>query len=298
MPGGRTRGRSYAGNAPPASWDESGVPKAVCRGDAHRARDAGRGMLEATAAAANPDVPPPLGGTVAVVTGASSGLGRAIAVALAARGAALHLVGRSAERLGTVADVARAMGAEARSYPADLASDERIEELCAVLCSHLEQVDILVHSAGVIALGRLEEASPAALDRQYRINVRAPYILTQRLLPLIKRCQGQIVFINSSAGLSARGNVGQYAATKHALRAVADSLRDEVNGDGVRILSVFLGRMASPMQEGVHRTEGRAYRPDRLVQPEDAAAVVLSALTLPRTAEVTDVTIRPLAKPQ
>jgi NADP-dependent 3-hydroxy acid dehydrogenase YdfG len=135
------------------------------------------------------------------------------------------------------------------------------------------------------------------LDRQYRINVRAPYMLTQALLPMLKSRRGQIVFINSSAGLNARANVSQYAATKHALKAVADSLREEINAEGLRVLSVYPGRTATPMQADVHTMEGRAYRPDRLMQPEDVAAVVINALSLPSSAEVTDIHVRPLIKP-
>jgi NADP-dependent 3-hydroxy acid dehydrogenase YdfG len=106
-----------------------------------------------------------------------------------------------------------------------------------------------------------------------------------------------VVFINSTAGLVARAGVAQYAATKHALRAMADSLREEVNADGVRVLSVFLGRTATPLQAALHEREGRRYRPERLVQPADVASLVVHALTLPRTAEVTDLTIRPLSPP-
>ena len=103
--------------------------------------------------------------------------------------------------------------------------------------------------------------------------------------------------MNSTAGLTARANVSQYAATKHALKAVADSLREEVNADGVRVLSLFLGRTASAMQEFVHDVEGKPYRPDRLIQPDDVAAMILHALSLPHTAEVTEIRMRPLAKP-
>src|SRR5690242_6858519 len=102
--------------------------------------------------------------------------------------------------------------------------------------------------------------------------------------------------MNSSAGLSARAGVGQYAATKHALRAIADTLREEVNTDGIRVLSVFPGRTASPMQATVHANEGRVYHPDHLIQPEDIAKVVIDALSLPRTAEIMDIRIRPLRK--
>ena len=97
-------------------------------------------------------------------------------------------------------------------------------------------------------------------------------------------------------GVHARANVGQYAATKHALKAVADSLRDEVNSDGVRVLSIFAGRTATPMQETIYRLENKAYDAQLLLQPEDIASVVIHALTLPRTAEATDIHIRPLVK--
>jgi NADP-dependent 3-hydroxy acid dehydrogenase YdfG len=90
--------------------------------------------------------------------------------------------------------------------------------------------------------------------------------------------------------------VGQYAASKHALKAIADSLRDEVNTEGIRVLSVYPGRTASPLQAAVHQMEGRTYHPERLMQPEDVALAVINALGLPRSAEVTDIHIRPMAK--
>jgi len=233
---------------------------------------------------------------VAVVTGAGGAVGKAIAQGLASQGATVCLVGRKLEALEAIAESARPT-ARALVYQADLTVDEDIRELTAKLERDCGHVDILVHCAGVISLGELAASSVADLDSQYSANVRAPYLLTQALLPLLRPRPGQIVFVNSSAGLHARAGVGQYAATKHALRALADSLRDEVNGDGVRVLSVFLGRTASPMQAAVHAAERKAYYPERLVQPEDVASVVLNALSLPRTAEVTDISIRPLLKP-
>jgi NADP-dependent 3-hydroxy acid dehydrogenase YdfG len=91
--------------------------------------------------------------------------------------------------------------------------------------------------------------------------------------------------------------VAQYSATKHALKAIADSLREEVNAEGVRVVSVYPGRTATPMQAEVHELEGKPYKPERLMQPADVAEVVLTALTLPRTTEVTDLMVRPMAKP-
>lgn len=235
-------------------------------------------------------------GHKAVVTGASSGIGRAIALELASRGAALSIVGRNRETLEDVASCAAATGAAARSYTADLASDSELQALVASLHRDMDGLDILVHSAGAISLGLLEDAPIEDLDRQYRTNVRAPYLLTQAVLPLVKRCRGQIVFINSSAGLTARPAVSQYAATKHALKAIADSLRAEVNACGVRVLSIYPGRTATAMQAAVHEMEGKVYQPERFMQPEDVAAAVVQALLLERTAEVTDISLRPFHK--
>ena len=105
------------------------------------------------------------------------------------------------------------------------------------------------------------------------------------------------MFINSSAGVSAKATVGAYAATKHALKAVADSLREEVNAAGVRVTSLYVGRTATRMQAELHAQEGKAYDPSGLIQPEDVASLTLHALSLPRTVEVTDVFLRPMRKP-
>jgi NAD(P)-dependent dehydrogenase (short-subunit alcohol dehydrogenase family) len=143
----------------------------------------------------------------------------------------------------------------------------------------------------------MERAHIKDFDIQYITNVRAPYLMTQRLLPLLTTVRRQIVFINSSVGLTVkRLEVGQYGATKHALKAIADSLREEVNPKGVRVLTVYLGRTATPMQESLYRLEGRVYHPEALLQPEDAASVVVQTLMLPTTAEVTDLSIRPMIK--
>lgn len=233
---------------------------------------------------------------IALVTGSSSGIGRAIAIALGAEGAALWLVGRHPETLEEVAKKTRGASASVIAFKADLTVQEEVRALADRIRSECGALDILVHGAGVHAFGRIESTPIEELDRQLIANVKAPFVLTQALLPLLRSRRGQIVFVNSSAGESARANVGAYAATKHALRALADSLRDEVNPEGVRVLSLFLGRTATPMQAAIHEVEGKPYRPDLLLQPEDVASMVVSALSLPRTAEVTEIRIRPMNK--
>ncbi len=237
-----------------------------------------------------------LRGQVALVTGAGSGIGRAVALGLARKGVKLCITGRRLEALEAVAETARAHAAQVLVCPVDLTVDSDIRMLEARVEAELGGVDILVHCAGVISLGGVAGAPIAELDRQYCTNVRAAYLLTQSMLPQMRSRRGQIVFINSSAGLTAKANASQYAATKHAAKAIADSLREEVNDAGMRVLSVFLGRTASPLQAAVHEMEGRAYRPEQLMQPEDVAAIVISALILPRSAEVTEISMRPLIK--
>lgn len=230
---------------------------------------------------------------VAVVTGASSGIGKAIALGLAAQGVKLCLLGRKLEQLLAIKKTAEETSPEVVCYQLDLTLDEDVEKLKARLEADFDHVNLLIHSAGVIALGDVKTTPVSEFDWQYRTNVRAPYLLTQALLPMLISTQGQIVFINSSAGLTAKAGVGQYAATKHALKAIADSLRAEVNTLGVRVISVFPGRTASPMQAAICELEGKAYNSEFLLQPEDVAAVVINSLSLPHTAEVTDIHIRP-----
>jgi short-subunit dehydrogenase len=240
---------------------------------------------------------PSLEGQTAVVTGASRGIGRAVALGLAAAGASVWLLARRADALEEVAAEARASGGCAQPYPLDLCQDDDLAGFEGALRARGGELDVLVHSAGMHVLGSIVESPVAELDAQYRANVRAPYALTQLMLPLLLPRRGQVVFVNSSVGLQARPQVGSFAATQHALKALADALRDEVNADGVRVLSVFPGRTATPRQAAIHAQEGKPYRPERLIQPADVAAVIVQALTLNRTAEVTDVRIRPMEKP-
>lgn len=237
-----------------------------------------------------------LAGRVALVTGASSGIGNAIALALAAHGVHVCGVGRDLARLTHSLQVARTAGL-ASTFQADLSDEREIQDLARDLIRRHPSLDVLVHSAGVFAMGTIEHATVSCFDDQYRVNVRAPYFLTQALLPTLARNSGQVIFINSSVGLASRGGVSQYAATKHALRAIADSLREEANQAGIRVSSIYVGRTASPMQEAIHAMELRPYRPGQLVQPADVASVVVNALMLPRTAEITDINIRPMLKP-
>lgn len=233
----------------------------------------------------------------ALVTGASSGIGRAIAVRLAELGADVYLVARRSDRLEAVASEIRAHAGRAFVQRADLTRDEELQQLVRDVESRGDRLDILVLSSGAICHGPVERALVSDLDLQFRANVRAPYALVQALLPLLKAAKGQVVFINSSAGLKPPAlGAGQYALTQYAFRAFADALRDEVNPAGIRVVSFYPGRTATDRIKELFEHEGRAYRPELLMQPEDIATMVGHVLSLPRTAEVTDISMRPMLK--
>lgn len=235
---------------------------------------------------------------VAVITGGGSGIGRQIAIGLWRAGATVCLVGRSRSRLECAIPSLGDGADRVRIHPVDIINDDELRGLAETLQAGHQRVDVLVHSAGSFAYGRWESLPAEELDLLYKTNLRAPILLTQALLPALTTSRGQIVFINSSVGLSSREKVGAYSAMKHGLRSFADSLREELNPLGIRVLSIFPGRTATPMQEFVFKMEGKEYSSERLLKPEEVADSILCAMKLRRSAEVTELHIRPIHKPQ
>ena len=237
-----------------------------------------------------------MAGKNAVITGGTSGIGKAIAMELMRKGVNVCLVSRNSVDSAAYLPAEYAGKPVLWSYKGDIASDSDLEGFCEYVTKELSTVDILVHSAGAYYAGTVEETPVQELDHLYRINLRAPYLLTRALLSRLRQSKGQIVFINSSAGLKGSAGLSQYVSSKFGLHGLADSLRQEVNGDEIRVLSVFPGRTASQMQETVHRIEQRPFIPENLLQPPDIAEIVAKSLELPATAEVTDIHIRPFRK--
>ena len=233
---------------------------------------------------------------VAVVTGASSGIGKAIALGLAKQRACLCLVGRNTTELEKQRAALIQDSPKVTLCKADFAGDLDINNLAAAVLKEFSGVDILVHSAGFLSTGAVESGTRDSLDRHFKVNFTAPYFLTQALLPALKRSHGQIVFINSSAVQRAIPGLAQYSSAKFALKGLADSLREEINPHGVRVVSVYPGQTATPMQRQLHREKNQAYQPEQLLQPEDIADVVMHSLTLSRHAEITDIYVRPMSK--
>ncbi|MDX1632037.1 MAG: SDR family oxidoreductase, partial [Thermoanaerobaculia bacterium] len=169
-----------------------------------------------------------LEGRTALVTGASGAMGGAISRSLARRGANLVLSGRNEKRLERTADSARALGIRVVVVARDLTEVGAVEILAERAEELFGGVDLLVHALGTFHSGEIAETAAPELEGQLAVNLRVPWALTRRLLPGVKERRGEIVFVNSTVGLGARGGVGAYAASKQALRALADSLRDEL----------------------------------------------------------------------
>ena len=230
----------------------------------------------------------------AVVTGASSGIGRATASLLARSKARVLLVAR---RQSILEELASECGSRASAHSCDMTDDAQLKMLVTNMQANFSRIDILVHSSGIIHLGRTETAPVADFDAQYAANVRGPYVLTQLLLPLLRAACGQIVFVNSLiTRASDLANRGSYAATQQAVLSVANALRDEVNEAGVRVTTVYPGTTATQRQVNLHEIAGKRYDSARMLQPEDVAEAVLFALTIGRTAEITDLYLRPMLK--
>jgi NADP-dependent 3-hydroxy acid dehydrogenase YdfG len=176
-----------------------------------------------------------------------------------------------------------------RSWPVELTDSAAVAEAAG----GIERLDVLVHSAGVGLLGTVEETSVDTWRHQFEVNVVAVAELTRLLLPALRAARGRVVLLNSGAGITARAGWASYAASKFALRALADALRDEESANGVRVTSVHPGRVDTDMQRGVVAHEGGEYRPHTYLRPESVAGAVLLAVTAPDDVALTELVLRP-----
>lgn len=223
-----------------------------------------------------------------LVTGAGSGIGEALAERLSERGDELWLLARDAGRASQLRD--RFPGA--RTLVGDLAEPRRL----SWAFGHQEvpgRLDSLIHVAGVVELGTIADTPVATWQHQLDVNAVAPAELTRLLLPALRVARGHVVFVNSGAGLRVHPEWGAYGASKFAVRAVADALREEERPSGLRVTTVYPGRTATPMQEKVHQQEGAEYDASRWIDPGSIATTILAALDLPRDADITELTVRP-----
>ncbi|WP_030159145.1 SDR family oxidoreductase [Streptomyces sp. NRRL S-244] len=223
-----------------------------------------------------------------LITGAGAGIGAAVAARLHARGDDLVLLARDAARGKQL--VERYPGA--RALVGDLSDPERLSWAFSKQPIP-ERIDSLLHIAGIVDLGPVGELRPKTWQQQLNVNLIAPAEVTRLLLPTLRASRATVVFVNSGAGLTAHADWSAYAASKHGLKALADSLRAEEKPNGIRVTSVYPGRTATAMQAKVHSQEGKEYDPGQWIDPESVATTIVMAVDLPRDAEVNDLSVRP-----
>jgi len=222
-----------------------------------------------------------------VVTGAGSGIGLALAHRLTERGDDLVLLARTDARAAELAQTFP----RAQLLVADLADPGTLNGLGRQVDG---AVDSVVHVAGVVDLAPVKRLRLADWEEQLTVNLTAPAVLTRELLPHVRAARGTVVFVNSSAGLTASAEWSAYAASKFGLRAFADALRAEEVESGVRVSTVYPSRTATPMQEKVHEQEGRTYDPSRWISADTVVDTILHVIDLPPDATIPDVTVRPV----
>jgi short-subunit dehydrogenase len=224
-----------------------------------------------------------LNGARALLTGASGGIGNAIARALHARGATLAITGRRADALEALK---AELGDRVEVLVADLAKAEDV----AALPERAGQVDVLVANAGLPASGELLGFSPTEIDRAIDVNLRAPMQLARALLPgMIERGSGHVVFVSSLAGKVPAAGSTVYSATKFGLRGFGDSLHDELHGTGVGATTVFPGFIRDAgmfADSGVKLPTGVGTKP-----PEDVADAVITGIEKNRS----EIDVAPIA---
>jgi short-subunit dehydrogenase len=231
-----------------------------------------------------------------LVTGASSGIGAAVAARFAAQGAVLTLLGRDRTRLARVGQAARdSAGSSARVFAVDFAHPAPLARAIARIAAQLPRLDALVHAAGVFVGGSVLEAEQRSFQSMLQVNAHAALAISRALVPLLEASRGTIVFINT-AGVQRPPLpiTARYIAAKHLLLGYSEALREELNPRGIRVTCIYPARTATPMQETLQTLEGRRYRPDGLLQPEDVAELIAAAVNLAPGAQVVDLIVRPM----
>jgi NADP-dependent 3-hydroxy acid dehydrogenase YdfG len=242
-----------------------------------------------------------LEGKVALVTGASSGIGEATALALAARGAKVAIAARRRERLEKLAEDVRAQGGEALPLVTDAAKETDLRAMVDGVEKRFGRLDMLVNNAGVMLLAPIADASHDDWRRMLELNVLAVMIGTQHALPMLKRARGHVVNIASVAGRVANPDASGYAASKFGVVAFTESLRREVFKDGVRVTVIEPGIVATELGEHITHAGMKAGLAQRIaaidpLQAADIAAAVVYAVTQPPRVNVNEILLRPTAQ--
>ncbi len=240
-----------------------------------------------------------LDGKTAIVTGASSGIGEAAALALAAEGASVAVSARRADKLAAVVRRIEAAGGIAQAITADVAEEDQAREMVLTANAAFGRVDILVNNAGLMLLGPIGNADTEDWRRMMGTNVLGLMYATHAVLPLMRaQGSGHIVNISSVAGRTARAGAGVYNASKWGVGAFSESLRQEVYKDKIRVTIIEPGAVATELTHHITNAEAKKQTEDFYgamtpLESEDIAAAIVYAVTQPPRVNVNEILIRP-----
>jgi len=227
----------------------------------------------------------------ALVTGATEGIGRATALALGRAGYRVGICSRWIEKVEATLAELRAQGVTAAGAAADVADPDQVRHLVDQVRGALGEIDVLVNNAGVLIARPIDELTLEDWDVTMATNLRSLYLTTRLVLPGMRaRRRGTIVNIASLAGRNGFVGGSAYSASKHAVLGFSRSLMLEVRKENVRVIAVCPGSVATGMLRDQAMLKPD---PDRILRPEDVAASILHALTLPAGALVSELDIRP-----
>ena len=219
-----------------------------------------------------------LKGKVALVTGAGKGIGKAIALALAAEGAHVGLVARTESDVKSLSDQIKTQGVRSAFVCADVSNRNEIEAAVERLRNELGPVDILINNAGTAKFGKFLELEPQEWENQIKVNVFGVYYTTRAVLPkMIERKSGDIVNISSTAGKTGSAVTSAYAASKFAVFGLSESLMQEVRKHNIRVTAMAPSTVVTDLANSANLVTGD---PDRVMHPEDFAELVISQLKL------------------
>jgi NADP-dependent 3-hydroxy acid dehydrogenase YdfG len=240
-----------------------------------------------------------LAGKVALVTGASSGIGEGTALALAKAGATVALSARRADRLAGLVGKIEAMGGKALALPGDMTIEAEAIAAVEDTVARLGRIDILINSAGVMQAGGIEGADLAEYRRVVEINLFGTVYTCKAALPhMIAQGSGDIVTISSLAGRKGGPQTNAYSASKHAVNSMTDALRQEVGGKGIRVSILMPGATETEVAQNISDPNWREaiaahVSKDGAVQPSEIGETIVFMLSLPRHVNISEISVRP-----
>jgi len=231
-----------------------------------------------------------LAGQVAVVTGASRGIGRAIATRLAGEGAAVVLASRSASEIAAAAAAIECAGGRAEAVPADVRDEAAVEALARATLDRHGQIDVLVAAAGVAAFADVAETSPRDWDEMMAVNVRGAFLCARAVLPaMMARGRGTIIAVGSMVTGRTLPGSGAYTASKYGLLGFCRVLAEEMRGHGVRVGVLSAGAVDTPLWDATPNGPDRAF----MIRAEQVAEAAALMAALDPNAALEELTLMP-----